>query len=307
MNTNGSLVTEFILLGLFTHPELETLMFILCLVTYTVALTGNVTILLLSIKDPGLNTPMYFFLGLLSFLDIWCTTVTIPKMLASYITQSKVISYYGCALQMFFLTWPLGVELLLLTVMAYDRLVAIGNPLRYASIINHKACVRTAITILVTGLINSFIHTCCTFRLPYCDDNKINHFFCEIMPLLKLACADISFNEIVVYTSDFLLGVCCFFLICVSYILILNTILKINSASGKRKAFSTCASHIVIVSMFYGAVISTYIQPKNSPLDRSKTVSAIYAVITPSLNPIIYSLRNKEVKEALRRSFRRLF
>lgn len=306
MTINGSLVSEFIILGLSTRPELETLTFILCLITYIVALAGNVIILQLSIIDSGLHTPMYFFLGLLSFLDIWCTSATIPKMLSSYITQSKAISYYGCVFQMLFLTWPLGAELLLLTIMAYDRYIAIGNPLRYSSIINRRVCIRITITILVTGLINSLIHTYCTFRLPYCDDNRINHFFCEIMPLLKLACADIYINEIVVYASDFMFGICCFLLICVSYVFILKTILKIRSAKGKRKAFSTCVSHVVIVSMFYGAVILTYIQPKNSPLERSKTISAIYAIITPSLNPIIYSLRNKEVKEALRRNVKRL-
>nr|DBA22756.1 TPA: hypothetical protein GDO54_013765 [Pyxicephalus adspersus] len=306
MKTNITIVSEFILLGLSTHPELESVIFIIFFLTYTVALIGNVMILYLSITDPGLNTPMYFFLGLLSLLDIWCTSATIPKMLSSYITQSKVISFYGCAAQMFFFSWPLVVELLLLTVMAYDRYVAIGHPLRYASIINHLVCFKTAITIIIIGLNNSFIQTSCTFQLPYCDNNKINHFFCEVMPLLKLACADIYINEIVVYTSDFLFAVCTFFLICVSYMFILNTILKIRSAKGKRKAFSTCASHVIIVSLYFGAVIATYIQPKqSSSLEINKIVSALYAVITPSLNPIIYSLRNNEVKEAFKRAIKR--
>ncbi|XP_073461895.1 olfactory receptor 13G1-like [Aquarana catesbeiana] len=307
MNSSDSLVSEFIILGLSTDKELETFLFILFLIIYIVALTGNVTILLLSITDPGLKTPMYFFLGLLSFLDIWCTSATLPKMLSGYVTQSKVISYYGCVAQLFFFTWPMGIELLLLTVMAYDRYVAIRNPLRYASIINRRVCVNIAIIISIIGSLNSMTHTYCTFRLPYCNDNKINHFFCEIMPLLKLACADTYINEIVVFTADFILGICCFLLTCVSYAFIFNTILKIRTAEGKRKAFSTCASHIVIVSLYYGAVIFTYIRPRSSlSLEKDKIVSALYAVITPTLNPIIYSLRNKEVKEAFLRVFKRL-
>ncbi|KAG9464786.1 hypothetical protein GDO78_019381 [Eleutherodactylus coqui] len=305
--TNSSLVSEFIILGLTTRPELEKIIFIAFLIIYTVALIGNLIIFLLSIFDSGLNTPMYFFLGFLSFLDICCTSATVPKMLTAYVTKSKVISYYGCVAQLFFFTWPMGVELLLLTVMAYDRYIAIGNPLRYATIINRKVCIHVAIIITIIGSLNSLAHTYCTFRLPYCDDNKINHFFCEIMPLLKLACADTYINEIVVFTADFILGICCFCLTCISYVFIISTILKIRSAEGKRKAFSTCASHITIVSMYYGAVIFTYIRPRSSlSLEKDKIVSALYAVITPTLNPIIYSLRNKEVKEAFKRTVKGL-
>ncbi|XP_075175777.1 olfactory receptor 13G1-like [Anomaloglossus baeobatrachus] len=305
--TNSSLVSEFIILGLSTHPELETMIFILFLVIYTVALIGNLIIFLLSIFDSGLNTPMYFFLGFLSFLDICCTSATVPKMLSGYVTKSKVISYYGCVAQLFFFTWPMGIELLLLTVMAYDRYIAIRNPLRYATIINRKVCINIAIAITILSSLNSMTHTYCTFRLPYCGDNKINHFFCEIMPLLKLACGDTYINEIVVFTADFILGICCFCLTCISYVFIINTILKIRSAEGKRKALSTCASHIIIVSMYYGAVIFTYIRPRSSlSLEKDKIVSVLYAVITPSLNPIIYSLRNKEVKDAFKRTIKKL-
>ncbi|XP_077137094.1 olfactory receptor 13G1-like [Ranitomeya variabilis] len=305
--TNSSLVSEFIILGLSTNPELEAIIFIVFLIIYTVAFIGNLIIFLLSIFDSGLNSPMYFFLGFLSFLDICCTSATVPKMLTGYVTKSKVISYYGCVAQLFFFTWPMGIELLLLTVMAYDRYIAIRNPLRYATIINRKVCIHVAIAITILGSLNSMTHTYCTFRLPYCGDNKINHFFCEIMPLLKLACGDTYINEIVVFTADFILGICCFCLTCISYIFIINTILKIRSAEGKRKAFSTCASHIIIVSMYYGAVIFTYIRPRSSlSLEKDKIVSALYAVITPTLNPIIYSLRNKEVKDAFKRSIKRL-
>ncbi|KAM4049070.1 olfactory receptor 13G1-like [Anomaloglossus baeobatrachus] len=305
--TNSSLVSEFIILGLSTHPELETMIFILFLVIYTVALIGNLIIFLLSILDSGLNTPMYFFLGFLSFLDICCTSATVPKMLSGYITKSKVISYYGCVAQLFLFTWPMGIELLLLTVMAYDRYIAIRNPLRYATIINRKVCINIAIFITFLGFLNSMTHTYCTFRLPYCGDNKINHFFCEIMPLLKLACGDTYINEIVLFTADFIFGICCFGLTGISYVFIISTILKIRSAEGKRKAFSTCASHIIIVLMGYGAVIFTYIRPRSSlSLEKDKIVSALYAVITPSLNPIIYSLRNKEVKDAFKRTIKSL-
>ncbi|XP_053555852.1 olfactory receptor 13G1-like [Bombina bombina] len=305
MKTNGSFVTEFIILGLSIRPELETFIFISFLIIYTVAITGNLIILILTNIDPGLNTPMYFFLGFLSFLDIFSTSATLPKMLTGYVSKKKTISYYGCVAQLFFFTWPMGVELLLLTVMAYDRYVAIRNPLRYAAIINRRVCIYVAIIISFIGSMNSMTHTYFTFRLPYCNDNRINHFFCEIMPLLKLACADTYLNEIVVFTADAILGMFCFFLTCISYVFIINTIMKIRSAEGKRKAFSTCASHITIVSMYYGAVIFTYIRPRSSlSLERDKIVSALYAVITPTLNPIIYSLRNNEVKNAFQRFVR---
>ncbi|KAM3936488.1 olfactory receptor 5V1-like [Leptodactylus fuscus] len=228
-------------------------------------------------------------------------------MLACYISKSKVISFYGCAAQLFFFLWPVGTELLLLAVMAYDRYIAIGNPLRYAVIISRKVCINTVAALTILGSLNSMTHTYCTFRLPYCDDNKINHFFCEIMPLLKLACGETYMNEIVVFTADFILGICCFIQTFVSYVFIIITILKIRSAEGKRKAFSTCASHITIVTMYYGAVIFTYIRPRSSlSLEKDKIISALYAVVTPALNPIIYSLRNREVKEAFKRFVRRL-
>ncbi|XP_075118300.1 olfactory receptor 5V1-like [Leptodactylus fuscus] len=304
---NNSLVSEFIILGLSTNPELETLVFTLFLIIYVIGLIGNLVIFILSSTDSGLNTPMYFFLGFLSILDICTISATVPKMLACYISKSKVISFYGCAAQLFFFLWPVGTELLLLAVMAYDRYIAIGNPLRYAVIISRKVCINTVAALTILGSLNSMTHTYCTFRLPYCDDNKINHFFCEIMPLLKLACGETYMNEIVVFTADFILGICCFIQTFVSYVFIIITILKIRSAEGKRKAFSTCASHITIVTMYYGAVIFTYIRPRSSlSLEKDKIISALYAVVTPALNPIIYSLRNREVKEAFKRFVRRL-
>ncbi|KAG8544408.1 hypothetical protein GDO81_022536 [Engystomops pustulosus] len=304
---NNSQVSEFIILGLSTNPELETLVFILFFIIYVVGFIGNVLILVLSSTDSSLNTPMYFFLGFLSVLDICSISAIVPKLLTCYISKSKVISFYGCAAQLFFFLWPVGTELLLLAVMAYDRYIAIGNPLRYGMIISPRVCVNTATTLTIVGSLNSMTHTICTFRLPYCDDNKINHFFCEIMPLLKLACADTYINEIIVFTADFILGICCFTLTFVSYVFIINTIMKIRSAKGKRKAFSTCASHITIVSMYYGAVIFTYIRPRSSlSLEKDKIISALYAVVTPTLNPIIYSLRNKDVKEAFKRLINKL-
>ncbi|XP_053555849.1 olfactory receptor 13G1-like [Bombina bombina] len=305
MDTNGSSVSDFIILGFFTHSEHETFIFITFLIIYIIALIGNLIILILANIDPGLNIPMYFFLGFLSFLDICCTSATLPKMLTGYITKNKTISFYGCVAQLYFFTWLTGIELLLLAVMAYDRYIAIVHPLRYATIINQRVCICVITVISMIGSMNSMVHTYFTFRLPYCDDNKINHFFCEIMPLLKLACADTYWNEIVIIISDVILGMFCFLLTCTSYVFIINTIIKIRSAEGKRKAFSTCASHITIVSMYYGAVIFTYVRPRSSlSLEKDKIVSALYAVFTPTLNPIIYSLRNKEVKDAFKRIVR---
>ncbi|XP_069819536.1 olfactory receptor 5V1-like [Dendropsophus ebraccatus] len=304
---NNSQVSEFIILGLSNNPNLETPIFILFLIIYVIGFTGNLVIFILSSTDCGLNTPMYFFLGFLSVLDICSLSVTVPKMLTCYITKSKVISFYGCAAQLFFLLWPVGTELLLLAVMAYDRYIAIVNPLQYAVIISRRVCINIAAALTIVSFLNSITQTYFTFRLPYCDDNKINHFFCEILALLKLACGDTNINEIEVFAADFIFGICCFILTFVSYVFIISTIVKIRSAEGKRKAFSTCASHITIVSMYYGAVIFTYIRPWSSQsLEKNKIVSTLYAVITPTLNPIIYSLRNKEVKEAFKRFARRV-
>ncbi|XP_053555853.1 olfactory receptor-like protein OLF1 [Bombina bombina] len=305
MYTNYSSVSEYIILGLSTRPELEKFIFITFLIIYIVAIIGNLMILILTNIDPGLNTPMYFFLGFLSFLDICSTSATLPKMLTDYVSKTKTISFYGCAAQLFFFTWLTSTELLLLAVMAYDRYVAIVNPLRYVAIINRKVCICVTTAISITGSVNSTTHTSFTFRLPYCDDNKINHFFCDIMPLLKLSCADTYLNEVVLFIADVILGMFCFLLICISYVFIINTITKIRSTKGKQKAFSTCASHITIVSMYYGAVIFTYIRPRSSlSLEKDKIVSALYAVFIPTLNPIIYSLRNKEVKDAFKRMVR---
>ncbi|XP_075424051.1 olfactory receptor 5V1-like [Ascaphus truei] len=307
MKTNVSFVSEFVILGLSTRPELQTLLFIIFLIIYIVTLTGNLIILLLTSIDPGLNIPMYYFLGLLSFLDICFTSTTIPRMLNSYVSRSNTISYDKCAAQLFIYTWLGSIELLLLTVMAYDRYIAIGKPLRYVTIMNKRLCINVTIVISILGCLNSIVNTYFTFRLPFCDDNKINHFFCEIMPLLMLACGDTYLNEIALFTADVILGMICFLLTCISYVFIISTIMKIRSAEGKLKAFSTCASHIFIVSMYYGAIIFIYIRPKSSiSLDKDKIVSALYAVITPTLNPIIYSLRNKEVKEAFKRVTKRL-
>ncbi|XP_075681555.1 olfactory receptor 5V1-like [Rhinoderma darwinii] len=307
MKANNSHVSGFIILGLSTNPNVETLLFTVFLIIYTVALIGNIIIFTLSSTDSGLNTPMYFFLGFLASLDIFSTSTIVPKMLTGYITNSKAISYYGCVAQLFFFLWLVGTEILLLVVMAYDRYIAIGNPLHYAMIISRSVCIKITIIITFIGLVNSMTHTYCTFRLPYCDDNKINHFFCEIMPLLKLACADTYINEIVVFTADFFFGICCFFVTFISYIFIIKTILKIQTAEGKYKAFSTCGSHLIVVCMYYAAIITTYIRPRSTlSLEKDKIISVLYAVITPTLNPIIYSLRNKEVKEAFRRTVRRL-
>ncbi|XP_029435447.1 olfactory receptor 5V1-like [Rhinatrema bivittatum] len=306
-NTNLSSVSRFIILGLSSQPNLEIILFIFFTIVYCISLAGNLVILILSSIDPGLNTPMYFFLGLLSFLDICCTSATVPKMLINFLSEDKSISFNGCVAQLFFFTWAMGIELLLLTVMAFDRYIAIGNPLRYTTIMSRRICIQITVAIWIIGSLNSTAHTYFTFQLPYCNDNKINHFFCEIMPLLMLACGDTYINEIVVFTADVILGMVCFLLTCISYIFIISTILKIRSAEGKRKAFSTCAAHISIVSVYYGAVIFTYIRPRSSlSLDRDKIVSALYAVITPSLNPIIYSLRNKEVKEAFKRVLKKV-
>uniref|UniRef100_A0A8C5QM75 Olfactory receptor n=1 Tax=Leptobrachium leishanense TaxID=445787 RepID=A0A8C5QM75_9ANUR len=323
-------ISGFFLLGFSDLHGWEDLLALFLLIIYIMATVSNLLILCMILANPFLHTPMYFFLGNLSILDIAFISVTIPKMLRIFLTNDRYISYVGCLVQLYFYVCLEGTEAFLLAFMAYDRYVAICSPMYYQITMNTNVCIALAIISWLFGNINALVHTTLTFTLPfcrshdvnhlfssgswilgllylpYCDDNKINHFFCEIMPLLKLACADTYLNEIVVFTSDFILGICCFLLICISYILIIKVVLKIRSAEGKSKAFSTCASHVTIVSMYYGAVIFTYIRPRSSlSLERDKIVSALYAVFTPTLNPIVYSLRNKEVKESFRKVIKR--
>ncbi|XP_030046168.1 olfactory receptor 13G1-like [Microcaecilia unicolor] len=299
---NQSMTIEFYMIGLSNHPELQPLFFTIFLFTYIAALLGNVTITTIITSDSRLHTPMYFFLVNLSILDICCTTAAIPNVLQIIQSKTKAMSYSECMAQMCLFTSALSTELLLLTVMAYDRYVAICHPLHYTTIMSRKTCILLAAVVWVLGFSNSIMHTSLILRLKFCQHNIINHFFCEVPPVLKAACSDTYLNNVIVIVADVILGMACFTLTVISYTYIISAILKIRSADKKKKAFSTCASHLTVVSLFYGGVIYTYVRPAfSNESEADKVMSGVYSIASPVLNPIIYSLRNKEVISALKK------
>ncbi|XP_004457354.1 olfactory receptor 13C7 [Dasypus novemcinctus] len=300
-------VMGFVLLGLSAHPKLEKMFFVLILLMYLVILLGNGVLILVTILDSRLHTPMYFFLGNLSFLDICYTTSSVPLILDSFLSPRKTISFSACTVQMF-LSFAMGAtECVLLSMMAFDRYVAICNPLRYSVVMSKAAYVPMAAGSWATGSTTSMVQTSLAMRLPFCGDNVINHFTCEILAVLKLACADISINVISMGVANVIvLGVPVLF-ISFSYVFIIATILRIPSAEGRKRAFSTCSAHLTVVVVFYGTILFMYGKPKSKdPLGADKQdlsdklISLFYGVVIPMLNPIIYSLRNKDVKAAVR-------
>ncbi|ERE82442.1 olfactory receptor 13C9 [Cricetulus griseus] len=308
---NHSLTEEFFLKGLSGYPRLEHLFFVLILMMYAVILVGNGTLIIISIFDSNLHTPMYFFLGNLSFLDICFTTSSIPFALVSFLSERKTISFLGCAVQMF-LGLAMGTtECVLLGMMAFDRYVAICNPLRYPIIMSKSSYVTMATGSWFSGVANSAVQTTFVMRLPFCG-NVINHFLCEILAVMKMACTDISGNEFIMVVATILFTLMPLLLIVFSYSLIISSILKIHSAEGRSKAFSTCSSHFTVVIIFYGTILFMYMKPKSKDtfnvddLDATdKLISMFYGVMTPLMNPLIYSLRNKDVKEAIKNLKRR--
>ncbi|XP_007538545.1 olfactory receptor 5V1-like [Erinaceus europaeus] len=301
---NLTTVTQFILIGLSDLPEVRYPLFVVFVLIYMVTLLGNGSILLAIGKEKILHTPMYFFLANLSLLDIFCPSATVPKMLENLLTEKRNISFIGCALQLYFLVATMGTEVFLLAVMAYDRYVAICFPLQYTLIMTRVRCIQLTVGTWAAGFLNSVIHTVFTFRLTFCKSNQVNQYYCDIPPVVALSCSSTYVAEMLVLVIGGVLGIGAYLLTFISYIYIISTILKIQSAEGKRKAFSTCASHLLVVCLFYGTAIFTYVRPsssKHSPA-RDRLISMLYGVITPMLNPIIYSLRNTEVKGALRRA-----
>ncbi|XP_075118302.1 olfactory receptor 5V1-like [Leptodactylus fuscus] len=303
MSINQTTFSSFEILGLSDHPSIKSLLFCVLLVMYIIALLGNLMIILLSQLEKSLQTPMYFFLTNLSFLDICYTSTTMPKMLQALVAE-KVISFIGCAVQLYFFFACVGTECILLGIMSYDRFVAICNPLQYSVIMNHKVTYTLASVSWGGGLSNSVIHTVFTFHLHFCASNRINYFFCDIPPLLSLACDDTFVNELLLQSIGVFIAWTPFLFIIVSYIYIIATILKIRSSEGRQKAFSTCLSHVIVVILYYGSSISNYVRPTSlHSLDKDKVVSVLYSVVTPMLNPIIYTLKNQDVKKAFHKQF----
>uniref|UniRef100_A0A8C3FMB9 Olfactory receptor n=1 Tax=Chrysemys picta bellii TaxID=8478 RepID=A0A8C3FMB9_CHRPI len=298
--------TEFILSGLTDRPELQVPLFVLFLLIYGITLVGNGGMILLIRIDPRLHTPMYFFLSNLSFCDLCFSSMISPKMLLNFLAEKKSISYTACAVQMYLFVSFADVECLLLAVMAYDRYVAICKPLLYTFTMSRQLCKGLVAGVYAVGVVDSMIHTFCTFRLSFCSSNIINHFFCDIPQLLVLSCSDTHINEIVMFAFIGCIVVSSFVTVLLSYVYIISTILQIRSAEGRHKPFSTCTFHLIAVVLFYGIQLFMYLRPTSSySMDTDKVASVFYTLVIPMLNPLIYSLRNTEVKNALRKQLQR--
>ncbi|XDB53437.1 hypothetical protein AB1E18_006959 [Capra hircus] len=299
---NLTSVTMFFFLGFSHYPKGEIIIFVLCLLMYLITLLGNMILISITILDSRLHTPMYFFLSNLSCLDIWYTSSAFPPMLINFISGENTISFLGCAAQMYFSLAMGSTECVLLSMMAYDLYVAICNPLRYPIIINKRVCVQIAVGSWVTGCFTALVETVFVLQLSLCGNSVINHFACEILAVLKLVCVDTSKVKLIMLVFTILLVPMPMLLICISYAFILFNILRISSVDGRSKAFSTCAAHLSVVVLFYGTVLSSYLKP--SAIDSQeidKFIALVYGALTPMLNPIIYSLRNKEVKAAVKK------
>uniref|UniRef100_A0A8D0G931 Olfactory receptor n=1 Tax=Sphenodon punctatus TaxID=8508 RepID=A0A8D0G931_SPHPU len=300
---NRTDVTEFILLGLSTKNEDQLVLFILFLLIYLIALVGNTLILFIICTDSRLHTPMYFFLGNLSVVDIGYTTSTVPKMLVNYLSQDKTISLEGCLSQMYFFISFGGIECLLLGVMAYDRYAAICHPLYYMVLMNPKVCTHLAVASWALGLANSAVHTGLMSALSFCRYNVIQHFFCDAPPLFKLSCSDTWANQIVTFVVGGSVVVGSFLMTLVSYVYIVLAILRIRTKEGRLKAFSTCASHLAVVNIYFGTIFFTYIRPNSIySQEQDRALPVLYGILIPMLNPIIYSLRNKDVKRTFQKT-----
>ncbi|XP_075175628.1 olfactory receptor 4E1-like [Anomaloglossus baeobatrachus] len=277
---NESSVTEFTLSGLAHSHESRVIVFVIFLVLYLLTFSGNLAIISAVHIDMNLRSPMYFFLSNLSFLDICYSTVTIPKMLSNVLLEKKTISFNQCISQLFFLHLFGGTECFLLTVMAYDRYVAICNPLRYHVVMNHRFCFWLVAFSWIAGFLHSFTQAFLTYQLPFCGPNNINHFFCDVHPLSVLACADTFVIDMFIIANSGMISLACFVVLMFSYLGIITTILKIHSSEGRRKAFSTCASHLLVVTFFLGPSVFIYLRPPvNYPAD--KLISVLYTVLTP--------------------------
>ncbi|XP_066476632.1 olfactory receptor 5AR1-like [Tiliqua scincoides] len=298
---NQTVITEFVFAGLTDNPLLQRILFVVFLVIYIISLVGNLVMIILIVTSSQLHTPMYFFLSNLSFLDISYSSVVAPQMLANSLAHNKSISLAGCATQMYFFIALGTTECCLLAVMAYDRYMAICNPLLYPVLMSPRVCIPLVVGSYVLGLFHSLVHTIFTFRLSFCGSNKINHFYCDITPLLSISCSSTYISEILLFSLVGVIEIITVLTVLISYTYILATILRIHSAHGRSKAFSTCASHFTGVTIYHGTILFMYLRPSSSySLDTDKILAVFYTLVIPLLNPLIYSLRNKDVKVAFR-------
>uniref|UniRef100_A0A452TQM0 Olfactory receptor n=1 Tax=Ursus maritimus TaxID=29073 RepID=A0A452TQM0_URSMA len=303
---NVSFVTEFILAGLTDLPDLQLPLFCLFLVMYVVTVLGNMGLITLIMLNSHLHTPMYFFLFNFSFIDLCYSSVFTPKMLTHFTSKKNIISYRGCMTQLYFFCFFAISEAYVLTSMAYDRYVAICNPLLYHVVMSPKVCSSLMLGSYLMAFSGAMAHTGCMLRLTFCDANTINHYLCDILPVLQLSCTSTYVNELVVFTVVGINVIVPSVTIFVSYGFILSSILRISSTEGRSKAFSTCSSHIVAVSLFFGSYVFMYLKPSSAgSMDEGKISSVFYTNVVPMMNPFIYSLRNKDVKLALRKTVSR--
>ncbi|XP_008526941.2 olfactory receptor 9K2 [Equus przewalskii] len=297
--SNHSEVTDFILVGFRVRTELYILLFLLFLLVYAMVLLGNVGMMAIIMTDPRLNTPMYFFLGNLSFIDLFYSSVIAPKAMVNFWSESKSISFAGCVTQLFLFALFIVTEGFLLAAMAYDRFIAICNPLLYSVQMSTRLCTQLVAGSYFCGCISSVLQTSMTFTLPFCASRAIDHFYCDTRPLQRLSCSDLFINKMVSFSLSSIIILPTIIVVIVSYLYIVSTVLKIRSTEGRKKAFSTFSSHLGVVSVLYGAVFFMYLTPDRFP-ELSKVASLCYTLVTPMLNPLIYSLRNKDVKDALK-------
>eukprot|EP00075_Anas_platyrhynchos_P014042 XP_027303295.1 olfactory receptor 14C36-like [Anas platyrhynchos] len=301
---NVSSVSEFLLLAFADTRELQLLHFALFLSIYLAALLGNGLILTAIACDHRLHTPMYFFLLNLALLDLGCISTTLPKAMANALWDTRAISYQGCAAQLFFFVFLVGVEYSLLTVMAYDRYVAICKPLHYGSLVGSRACAQMAAAAWGSGFLNAALHTANTFSLPLCHGNAVDQFFCEIPQILRLSCLDAYLREVGALVFSFSLGFSCFVFIMLSYVQIFRAVLRMPSSQGRHKAFSTCLPHLAVVSLMVSTAMFAYLKPPSiSSPSLDLVVTLLYSVVPPVVNPLMYSMRNQEVKDAVRKLF----
>ncbi|XP_072275246.1 olfactory receptor 5AR1-like [Pyxicephalus adspersus] len=296
---NDSVVVEFILLGLSSNPKTQVILFLIFLLGYMIILIGNTLFIILIVTDTNLHSPMYFFLSNLSFLDLCYSTSTVPRTLRDLLSSKKIISYAECATQMY-ISLSLGeTECILLAIMAFDRFVAICYPLHYTTIMSKVVCIRIAAGTWLCGFLLSISHVALTLSVDLCGNNKINHFICEVPEILSLSCENIVLVEFIIFVVGVIILWTPVTFIVVSYIKIILNILKIASSAGRRKAFSTCGSHMIVVTIFYGSAMAAYMKPRSSSIPGTDKIIAIfYFIVTPMLNPIIYTLRNNDVKAA---------
>uniref|UniRef100_A0A8C6D1H0 Olfactory receptor n=1 Tax=Moschus moschiferus TaxID=68415 RepID=A0A8C6D1H0_MOSMO len=303
---NATELTEFILTGLTCQPEWQIPLFLLFFMIYLITIVGNTGLIALIYNDPQLHIPMYFFLGNLAFVDTWLSSTVTPKMLVNFLGKSKMISLSGCIVQFFSFAISVTTECFLLATMAYDRYVAICKPLLYPVIMTNRLCMQLLVSSFVGGFLHALIHTGFLLRLTFCNTNVILHFYCDVMPLIKISCTDPSVNVLMIFIFSGSIQVFTILIVLISYTLILFTILKRKSLQGIRKAFSTCGAHLLSVSLYYGPLLFMYVRPGSTRAnDQDMMDSLFYTVIIPFLNPIIYSLRNKKVKNSLTKMLKR--